>query len=67
MELGNSSLSEAVRSALLVELVQYTVQQDSRYYHIFVNILQENQSLFGDILQKLKNTYTYEKKGIKVS
>ena len=56
-ELRNINLSEVQRSAKLVEMVQYKVQQDSRHYWFFIGILKENQDHYRDILQLMEHTY----------
>ena len=52
-----SHSSEVERSARLVELVQNKVQQNPRYYHTFIGILQGNADQYRDILQRLEQVY----------
>ena len=56
-ELRNTTLSDDVRSARLVELVQSKVRQNIDHYHSFIGILQGNQDQYEDILQKLEKTF----------
>ena len=56
-ELRNTAHSEIDRSARLVWLIQNKVRQNPHHYHSFIDILQDNQDQFKDILQQLKQTY----------
>ena len=56
-EIINYYVPEATRAAELVRLIQDKVKQNPRYYHSFIAALQEDQTEYGDILQKLQYTY----------
>ena len=44
-------------AADLVQLVQEKVQQNPQNYHIFITILEEDLTLYGDILERLQKIY----------
>lgn len=46
----------ASHATRLVQLIRGKVEQNPRYYHIFITALQEDQTQYGDILQKLQYT-----------
>ena len=46
------------RAAYLIDLIQQKVQQDSRWYQTFVNVLEKDQSQYGGIVRSLQQTVT---------
>lgn len=56
-EIRNSQHPPGNRAADLVHLVQEKVQQNPQCYLTFIDVLKKDQSQYGDILEKLQQTY----------
>ena len=57
-EIRNSRFSMDKRASDLVQYIQLKVQMDPRNYHTFVDVLREDQLLYGGIRRELQKTYT---------
>ena len=56
-EIRNTHNPVDSRAADLVGFVQGKVQQNPKHYHTFIDVLKSDQSQYGDLLKKLKDTY----------
>lgn len=57
VELRNGNVSAVDRAANLVALVTNKVEQDRRNFYLFVEILNENQSTYKEVLKDLQPIY----------
>ena len=62
-EMRNKMHSPESRAATLVELIRDRVEQNSKYYQIFIEALEADQLANGDILELLKGKYESLSKG----
>ena len=51
---------KGVRAAKLVGFIQSKVRQNRKHYTSFTDVLAKNKKQYGDILNKLQETYTVE-------
>ena len=56
MELRNRTITECERAASLVRFVAGKVEENSRNYRSFINILEEDEMVFQAILKLLNDT-----------
>ena len=58
-DLMNGNITDYIRAAQLVQLVQDKVAQNPEHYHVFVEILEndKNNMVFKDVLKTLKEKY----------
>ena len=56
-EIRNPQHPSEKRAADLVQLVQDKVQQNPQCYQTFIDVVKKDQSQYGDILEKLQQTY----------
>lgn len=52
----NPMLEEEYRAAKLVELIQQKVQQDSRWYQTFIDVLEKDHSQYSGIVGSIQRT-----------
>ena len=62
-EMRNKLHSPESRAATLVELIRDRVEQNPKYYQIFIEALEADQLANGDILELLKGKYESLSKG----
>ena len=58
-ELMNGNITDYIRAAKLVQLVQDKVAQNPDHYHVFIEILEndKNNMVFKDVLKTLREKY----------